>query len=141
MSRMVKSLRSPTSSACRRSMRAARAWNVPSHTCSAIGPTMPETRIFISRAALLVKVTARMFQGLASPVATSSARREVSTRVLPVPAPESTSNGPDRVCTASRCGSFRPSSQGWAVEGAVCMGDKVANRRAGVNAGSRPCGI
>ena len=51
-------------------------------------------RSFISRAALLVKVTARISCGRAWPVARMWAMRVVSTRVLPVPAPASTSTGP-----------------------------------------------
>ena len=55
---------------------------------------MSPTRSFISRAALLVKVTARISHGRARPVARMWAMRVVSTRVLPVPAPASTSTGP-----------------------------------------------
>ena len=40
--------------------------------------------------------------------------REVRTRVLPVPAPASTSSGPPWWVTASRCSSFSPSR--WAVD-------------------------
>ena len=50
--------------------------------------------LFISRAALLVKVTARISEGLARPRLRICAIRVVSTRVLPVPAPASTSTGP-----------------------------------------------
>ena len=50
-------------------------------------------RFFISRAALLVKVTARICEGKARPVARMWAMRVVSTRVLPVPAPASTRTG------------------------------------------------
>ena len=67
-------------------------------------PTMPSTeqpssaatRSRISRAALLVKVTASTCHGRARPVARICASRVVSTRVLPVPAPASTSTGPFR---------------------------------------------
>jgi hypothetical protein len=65
-------------------------------------------RSFISRAALLVKVTARICEGKAFPVARMWAMRVVSTRVLPVPAPASTRTGPSVVSTASRCSGFRP---------------------------------
>ena len=58
-------------------------------------------RCFISRAALLVKVTARICEGKARPVARMWAMRVVSTRVLPVPAPASTRTGPSVVSTAS----------------------------------------
>jgi hypothetical protein len=68
---------------------------------------MEETRSRISRAALLVKVTASTCPGQARPVISRWAKRVVSTRVLPVPAPASTSKGPSRVSTASRCSGFR----------------------------------
>ena len=71
-------------------------------------PVIAETRSFISRAALLVKVTARIWLGQALRVAIRWARRAVSAAVLPVPAPASTSTGPSVVSTASRCGGFRP---------------------------------
>src|SRR5580692_6796232 len=38
--------------------------------------------------------------------------RTVSTRVLPVPAPASTSTGPSSVSTASRCSGLRPARYG-----------------------------
>src|ERR1035437_7574311 len=60
------------------------------------------TRSCISRAALLVKVTARIFPG-ATPLAMRCAMRNVMTRVLPVPAPARISSGPLRVSTAWRC--------------------------------------
>src|ERR1017187_9081281 len=60
------------------------------------------TRSCISRAALLVKVTARMLLG-AMPLAMRWAMRNVMTRVLPVPAPARISSGPLRVSTAWRC--------------------------------------
>ena len=65
-------------------------------------------RSFISRAALLVKVTARISDGRARPRLRIWAIRVVSTRVLPVPAPASTSTGPSSVSTASRCSGLRP---------------------------------
>ncbi len=43
--------------------------------------------------------------------------RVVITRVLPVPAPASTSSGPSVVSTASRCAGFRPATMA-AVSGA-----------------------
>jgi len=49
--------------------------------------------LFISRAALLVKVTAKMFPG-AIPWLIKCAMRQVITRVLPVPAPARISTGP-----------------------------------------------
>ena len=41
--------------------------------------------------------------------------RMVSTRVLPVPAPASTSTGPSSVSTASRCSALRPGEIGRAA--------------------------
>src|SRR5437879_5755174 len=63
VSRMVKLLLSPTSSAWRRSTRTPMAWKVPSHMPSAAPPIRLATRSSISRAALLVKVTARICAG------------------------------------------------------------------------------
>ena len=64
VSRMVKFPDSPTWAACRRSMLAHSAWNVPSHNPSAGRPRMAPTRSRISRAALLVKVTASTWFGI-----------------------------------------------------------------------------
>src|SRR3954464_82625 len=60
------------------------------------------TRSCISRAALLVKVTPRMFPG-AMPRSTMCAMRKVITRVLPVPAPARIKTGPFNVSAARRC--------------------------------------
>ena len=60
---------------------------------STASPTSRPMRCFISRAALLVKVTARICEGKARPSDRMWAMRVVSTRVLPVPAPASTSTG------------------------------------------------
>ena len=107
---MVKSERSPASSAWRRKIFAPTEWNVPSHGMpSAAGPAMRATRSFISREALLVKVTAKISCARASPSATMCAMRVVSTRVLPVPAPASTSTGPSVASTAERCSGLSPS--------------------------------
>ena len=109
VSRMVKFDCRPTSSAWLRSIFAATEWKVPSQGIPSIAP--PEsapTRSRISRAALLVKVTARIWLGHALRVAMRCARRAVSAAVLPVPAPARTSTGPSVVSTASRCGAFRP---------------------------------
>ncbi len=66
-------------------------------------------RCCISRAALLVKVTARIDQGEAPSTCTSQAMRCTSTRVLPLPAPASTRRLPGGAVTASRWASFSPS--------------------------------
>ena len=64
-------------------------------TCPAtLRPISRSTRSTISRAARLVKVTASTSCGRARPVSRMCASRVVSTRVLPVPAPASTSSGP-----------------------------------------------
>ncbi len=47
----------------RRKMRTHIEWNVPTHRSSATEPTMRSRRDFISPAALLVNVTARMRSG------------------------------------------------------------------------------
>ena len=108
MSRMVKFGFSPTSSAWRRRIFAPMAWNVPSHGMPSATPISASMRSRISRAALLVKVTARISCGRARPEAMRWATRVVSTRVLPVPAPASTSTGPSSASTARRCSSLRP---------------------------------
>ena len=65
----------------------------------------------ISAAALLVNVTARMLWGDAPSTWISQATRCTSTRVLPLPAPASTSAEPCGEATACRCASFKPSSK------------------------------
>ena len=66
----------------------------------------------ISCAALFVNVTARMECGDAPCVWMTQAMRCVSTRVLPEPAPASTSTGPTGAVTAARCASFSESRIG-----------------------------
>jgi hypothetical protein len=96
----------------------------PGHALDA-SPTRRPTRSFISRAALLVKVTARISRiGFARPE--RCARRAVSAAVLPVPAPARTSTGPSVVSTASRWGGFRPADRG--RPGARGRGDSLVNR-------------
>src|SRR4051794_30046200 len=73
-------------------------------------PTRASTRSFISAAALLVKVIARIEPECALRSEISQAIRRVSTRVFPEPAPATTSSGAPSWTTAARCGSFRPSS-------------------------------
>ncbi len=127
VSRIVKLELSPTSSAWRRNMRAAIAWNVPSHTPSAAPPIIASSRSRISRAALLVKVTASNSPGNARRVARICASRVVNTRVLPVPAPASTSTGPSTACTARACASFRTARYG-AVSGARDAAARIWHR-------------
>ena len=105
--RMVKLDFRPTASAWMRRMRAPTEWNVPIHRLSTGRFRTASTRAFISRAALLVKVTAKTSWGLALPLNNRCARRVVSTRVLPVPAPANTNTGPSIASTAWRWASFR----------------------------------
>ena len=107
---MVKFDFSPTSSAWRRRSLTLSEWKVPSQGMPSITPpTSRPTRAFISRAALLVKVTARISFGRARPVLSRCAMRAVSARVLPVPAPASTRTGPSSASTAARWAGFSPS--------------------------------
>jgi len=57
------------------------------------GPTNSATRSFISPAALLVKVIARISNGLTFLRAIKYAILRVRTRVFPEPAPATTNNG------------------------------------------------
>ena len=101
---------SPTSSACRRSIFTEIEWKVPIQGIpSTVAPSSIPTRSFIARAALLVKVTARISFGRARPVVSRCAMRAVSALVLPVPAPASISTGPSSASTAARCAGLRPS--------------------------------
>ena len=59
------------------------------------------TRSLIARAALLVKVIARISHGL-TPRSINRAIRRVMTRVFPEPGPASTNNGPRKCSTAAR---------------------------------------
>src|SRR4051794_22349421 len=89
-------------------MRTHAEWNVDTHMRSATGPTRAPTRCFISSAALLVNVMARIENGDASSSPISHATRWVSTRVLPDPAPATTNMGPPGCVTASCCTGLSP---------------------------------
>ncbi len=107
---MVKFDFSPTSSAWRRRIFTEIEWKVPIQGIpSTVCPSSRPTRSFISRAALLVKVTARISFGRARPRVSRCAIRAVSARVLPVPAPASIRTGPSSASTAARCAGFSPS--------------------------------
>ena len=88
-------------------MRTHMLWNVDTHMPRQRGPTRPFKRSRISAAALFVNVMARISHGATSWFSMRFAMRYVSTRVLPEPAPASTSSGPSMVTTASRCGPFK----------------------------------
>src|SRR4051812_48742279 len=108
---MVKLRLKPMRSASRRSIRTQAEWNVDTHILRATGPTRAATRFFISSAALFVKVMARISNGDTPRSLISHATRDVSTRVLPDPAPATMSSGPPGWVTASRCTGFRLASR------------------------------
>ncbi len=73
--------------------------------------SIAESRVSISLAALLVKVTAITPAGETMPLLISQAMRVVSTRVLPEPAPARISAGRAGSVTAASCSAFRPRSR------------------------------
>ena len=81
-------------------------WKVPIQSGADGSPSWVSMRWRISAAALLVKVTARMPCGETPSTCTSHSTRCVSTRVLPLPAPASTSVGSSGALTACRCASL-----------------------------------
>src|SRR3970282_2689401 len=70
----------------------------------------PAMRLAISRAALLVNVTAMISPGGMPSSPSRKATRYVRTRVFPDPGPASTRTGPGVGLTASRCCGMRSSS-------------------------------
>src|SRR5438270_14041913 len=94
----------PSRLASARQIRTQAEWNVDTHIAFARGPTRAATRSFISPAALLVKVIARISPGEAPRSAINQAIRWVSTRVLPDPAPATISSGPPWCTTPARRG-------------------------------------
>src|SRR5574341_288266 len=98
---MMKDGLSPTSVARSRRMRTQVEWNVAmSGGRIPAGRTRSSTRRRISPAALLVKVTASTCRGWTPSTPRSHAIRWAMTRVLPLPAPASTSIGPRVAWTA-----------------------------------------
>ena len=144
VSMMVKLERNPASSACRRSRRAPMAWKVPNHRPSVDRPISSPTLCDISRAALLVKVTARTCQGVARPVARMRASRTVSTRVLPVPAPARTRTGPSSASAAWRWDSLSRASRSPGAPGGALSGSETVMTGGNLshfsNRGMRPSG-
>ncbi len=110
-----------------RSRRTHSEWNVQTViSAAAFLVTMPPMRSRISLAALLVKVTARMSAG---GIFFSSmwAMRQVTVRVLPVPAPARIMTGPSKAATAWRWAGLRESK-----ENEVAIGGRIqAGRLAG----------
>src|SRR5215213_3030833 len=100
--------------ASRRRMRTQALWNDDTHIRAATGPTRAATLAFISSAALLLKVIARISNGEMPRSEIRWAMRWVRTRVLPDPAPATTSSGPSPWVTASACSGLRPASSSWA---------------------------
>src|SRR3990172_5736508 len=80
--------------------RSPKAWKVWMAVPACPYGTSRSTRACISSAAFSVKVRARISSGRARLVAMSQAMRWVTTRVLPVPGPASTSSGPSPCVTA-----------------------------------------
>src|SRR6266536_1904618 len=91
-------------------MRTQAEWKVDTTIAFTAPPTRTWRRSFISRAALLVKVIARIAVGGTPQSRTRWAIRWVSTRVLPDPAPATIRVGPSVASTAWRWASFNPSS-------------------------------
>ena len=90
-------------------MRANTLWNVPiCKYLASSSPTSRPMRSFISRAALLVNVSANIFHGLIGsfpgsfPFSSSHAILYVSTLVFPDPAPAITRLAPSQYSTATR---------------------------------------
>src|SRR5208283_186040 len=115
--------------------QAPKEWKVLTITSPALG-AMARTLSFISWAALLVKVTARMERGFTPWRSTRCAILVVITRVLPDPAPASISRGEPVWTTAARCSGFRASKYaGSSLTGGPFEVDAVApfdeNRTAG----------
>ena len=110
VSRIWKPWGRPASFQCARRKRLHRPWKVPIHMPRTGSGSMAVSRVSISLAALLVKVTAISPPGPTWPVASSQAMRVVSTRVLPEPAPARISAGTAGRVTAASCSGFSPLS-------------------------------
>jgi len=83
-------------------MRLPTEWNVPPITWEASRPNSVSTRVSISRAARLVKVSMRIAEA-GVPSSKSRATRKTTVRVFPEPAPASTSIGPPGCSTTASC--------------------------------------
>ena len=101
----------PASSASSRRSRAQNAWKVETHSSSHGVWMQVSSRSRISAAAPFEKVSARMASA-GVPSSTSQEKRSTSVRVLPVPAPASTSSGPPGWVTASSCAALRAPAGG-----------------------------
>ena len=112
VSRIWKPCGSPASFQCARRKRLHRPWKVPIHMPRTGSGSIAPSRVSISFAALLVKVTASTPPGDSWPVWISQAMRVVSTRVLPDPAPARISADRGGSVTAASCSGLRPRSSG-----------------------------
>src|SRR5690606_28373420 len=93
-------------SASNRRIFAKILWKVPiQRFLASLAPTIFEIRFFISRAALLVNVNAKILNG-STPCDIKYAIRKVSTRVLPEPAPAITIIAPSFCNTGARWASL-----------------------------------
>src|SRR5689334_18401325 len=110
-SRIWKSCGRSASRKCVRSSRLHSPWKVPTHMPRVLIGSIADSRVSISRAALLVKVTARMPPGLACPDSMRWAMRVVSTRVLPLPAPARMRADSRGRVTAWCCWGLRPETR------------------------------
>lgn len=81
-------------------------------------------RCFISSAALLVKVAAKMLDAGTLHSTIRCATRCVITRVFPLPAPAIISKGPLTVVTASRCCGFRDETRA----DVTCLNDLLQSK-------------
>src|SRR5258708_325455 len=106
-SRIWKACGSPASRECARNMRLHRPWKVPIHMPRGFTGSIAVTRVSISRAALLVNVTASTPPGVTLSLFTSQAMRVVRTRVLPLPAPARISACSSGSVTAASCSGLR----------------------------------
>ena len=101
---MVKSFEYPILSASNRKIRAHIEWKVLVHTLCE--PRYFSIRSFISFAALLVKVIAKILYG-STPFSMRWHTLAVSTRVFPLPAPAITKTAPSVSLTAASCWGLR----------------------------------
>ena len=130
---MTKSGSTPHSTAWRRRNIAQNAWNVLTtrpRRPGTSGGSMDSTRFFISPAALLVKVSARICHA-GMPSATRRATRRVMTRVLPEPGPAITRSGPSTCDTAARWSSVRPSRSSSGSRTGAAAGKSASCRGSG----------
>src|SRR5688500_13576285 len=98
----------PSSSANSRNTSSPNPWKVLIAASFNPSGVLRSTRSCIPAAAFSVKVTARIWCGLAAPDAMRCTTRAVSTCVLPVPAPATMRSGPAPCSTARRCSPVSP---------------------------------